>query len=204
MLANTRSRTVFGLQHKYSNEYVERSGGSPMGSFEAQIHEPRRTGDIPVIKRKSSAARLLAATPGSGAGGPEMAAPGGGQPLMRSSLSCTNLDALRGHAGNAAPEEDGLWSPGRLSSSGHLAGALRRSCLRKPGALAEIKDPRRPKTMERAVPLSALDVPTPALELDCAPHCFSGGLGNGLSSSSASSALLQIALAEGPQEDVFL
>mmetsp|Transcript_103336 Transcript_103336/g.274902 ORF Transcript_103336/g.274902 Transcript_103336/m.274902 type:complete len:206 (-) Transcript_103336:88-705(-) len=205
MLANTRSRTVFGHQLKYSNEYVERSLGSPLGCFEAQIHEPRRTGDVPVIKRKTSTSRLHAATAGSSAAVPEASSPGGGQTLLRSSMSCTSLDAARGLARNAAlEEEDGIWSPGRLSTSGHLAGALRRSNLRKT-LLADVKDPRRPRTEDRAAALNALDVPTPAVELDCVTRsALQGGAANGLLAPTANSALLQAALADGPQDDVFL
>mmetsp|Transcript_15167 Transcript_15167/g.43333 ORF Transcript_15167/g.43333 Transcript_15167/m.43333 type:complete len:201 (+) Transcript_15167:167-769(+) len=200
MLANTRSRTVFGLQHKYSNEYVERSSGSPLGSFEAQILELRRTGDVPIIKRKPSAARLL-----GGSGGAE----GSGRATLRSSMSCSSLEAARSLAVNAAPEEeDGSWSPGRLSTSGHMAGALRRSCMRK-APLAELKDPRRlgdgrPRLPERAAAFSALDVATPAVELDCAPRGSPGGVAHGFLSTTASSALLEAALADGPQGDVFL
>mmetsp|Transcript_96020 Transcript_96020/g.222590 ORF Transcript_96020/g.222590 Transcript_96020/m.222590 type:complete len:231 (-) Transcript_96020:78-770(-) len=230
MLANHRSRTVFGLQHKYSKEYIERSSGTPLGSFEAQILELRRTGDTPIIKRKASTARLVGtpatdtSVPSPGAS-PSCSTSSTSKGLLRPSFSVANLDTTRNLAVHLAPDEayvqgeeeaEGTWS-GRLSTSGHLAGALRRSCLRK-AAMAEAKDPRRPAAQPTAVPLNALDCATPALALDCPGlsmgangflgHSLSQSVGAnafpGLSLSQSSRDLLEAALADGPQGDVFL
>mmetsp|Transcript_54665 Transcript_54665/g.122949 ORF Transcript_54665/g.122949 Transcript_54665/m.122949 type:complete len:198 (+) Transcript_54665:172-765(+) len=197
MLSNTRSRTVFALQHKYSNEYVERSACSPLGCFEAQILNDR-PGDTPIIKRKGSASRISCSEAREGASSSR---------ALRSSRSCASLEL---NSRTQAPEEaEALWSPaqpGRLSSSGHLAGALRKSGLRKAGLLEDTRWPRPSGTTNVAV--TALDVATPAVNLDCSlfqPLPMPGGnaAGDVLSPTSARQ-LLQAALAEAPEGDVLL
>lgn len=192
MLANTRSRTVFGLQHKYSNEYFERSSGSPLGCFEAQILGTRQGGS-PMIKRKSSVGRLqIVDSDGAAA-----------KTLMCCSHPCSNLDnrSLRNPASTAESSES--WPSGRLATSGHLAGALRSSNLRRTG-LPAAKDLNRgwPISSDRWPldnrPVSASDVTTPALDLDCGVRPSTEAANDALSPQAVRQ-LLQAALADGPQ-----
>ena len=153
MLENTRGRTVFALKHKYSFERVE---GDAEATEAAQDQCERVT-----VKKKS-------------VGGSAATAALVGQALLRSALS--DLGTAADEAEGASSEAP-LEQPLSLASSGHLAGTLRGSDLRRAAASAASAAPSqrsrlRPEVLSGAVawaatPVSPLGaaVGTPASEL---------------------------------------
>mmetsp|Transcript_50259 Transcript_50259/g.144600 ORF Transcript_50259/g.144600 Transcript_50259/m.144600 type:complete len:262 (+) Transcript_50259:160-945(+) len=114
MLANTRSRTVFTFQHK--------STGSLLGS---EPSLPPSTTQHHVVKKKSISSGSRDRTPRQG----EMAA-SVGQALLQGALVLDGVEQTPG------VEEDGAQPdspPGRLASTGFLAGTLGGSGLRRDG-----------------------------------------------------------------------